>query len=70
MYGNIYNKLKNKLILFYLIVISFVIASASRSLLLTLLSAFILGMDMAFVPFLQENRNYGNKGTTLLVFKV
>lgn len=74
MYGNIYNKLKNKsLILFYLIcAISFVIASASRSLLLTLLSAFILGYGyMAFVPFLQEKVGiYGNKGTTtLLVFQ-
>ena len=51
---------------------SFVIASASRSLLLTLLSAFILGYGyMAFVPFLQEKVGiYGNKGTTtLLVFQ-
>lgn len=74
MYGNIYNKIKNKsLILFYfLCAFSFIIAGLSQNLFVTMLAAFILGYGyMAFVPFLQEKvGNQGEKGTrTLLVLQ-
>lgn len=74
MYGNIYNKMKNKsLIIFYfLCAISFFIAGISHQLVITMIAAFILGYGyMAFVPFLQEKvGNQGDQGTrTLLVLQ-
>lgn len=74
MYGNIYNRLKNKsIVLFYILcAVSFFIAGMSSSLLVTIIAAFILGYGyMAFVPFLQEKvGKYGDVGTrTLLVLQ-
>lgn len=74
MYGRIYSRLRDmSLPLFYVLcAVAFYIAGFSQSIMITIISAFILGYGyMAFVPFLQEKVGiYGTKGTqTLLVLQ-